>query len=355
MIQNSDNNLFPEKLFALFGIPVRHVIGRYFPVLMFFILQPVNSGVFAHSGEKSTGETYISAYKDLAIKEMKRTGIPASITIAQGMLESGNGNSRLARKANNHFGIKCHNWKGKKIYHDDDRKKECFRKYNSVHESYHDHSEFLRSTVRYAFLFEYDADDYKSWAKGLKKAGYATARNYDKSLIRIIETYNLYELDQVVISGMDEKDKIKWYEPSEQTIPAVDREIKTRNRIKYIVTKQGDTYQSVTEEMDMMGWQLAKYNDIGKGEKLGSGEILYIQPKRNRASRGNDYHIVKEGQTMHSISQKYGIKLKRLYKKNNMKRGEEPVTGQRLYLRKKKKGDIPQPVKEEIQFEFELE
>ena len=140
---------------------------------------------------------YIKEYNSLAIKEMKRSGIPASITLAQAMLESDNGNSTLARKANNHFGIKCHSsWKGAKVYHDDDKRNECFRKYKSIYSSYIDHSDFITNNNRYQFLFELSLSDYKAWAKGLQKAGYATSRTYAELLIKIIDNNQLYVYDQ---------------------------------------------------------------------------------------------------------------------------------------------------------------
>ena len=158
---------------------------------------------FQLSAQNMTRDEYIDKYKDEAIYQMKKYKIPASITLAQGILESGDGNSELAKKSNNHFGIKCHSdWKGERVYHDDDIKDECFRKYNTVRDSYDDHSEFLLRS-RYADLFEYALTDYKSWAKGLKKAGYATNPNYAKLLIKIIEENELYKLDNEIKSESD--------------------------------------------------------------------------------------------------------------------------------------------------------
>ena len=154
----------------------------------------------AQNGRKMTRKEYIDTYKELAMREMVNTRIPASITLAQGILESGDGNSTLARKANNHFGIKCHDWKGKRVKYDDDKRNECFRKYKSVEESYKDHSEFLSTRYRYAFLFDYEQYDYKAWAKGLKKAGYATSPTYSKALIKLIEENELYVYDQQVLA-----------------------------------------------------------------------------------------------------------------------------------------------------------
>lgn len=279
-----------------------------------------------------TKEEYIEKYKKIAVEEMKRSGIPASITLAQGMLESGNGNSTLARKANNHFGIKCHNWDGEKHYHDDDAKDECFRKYDSAEESYRDHTDFLMKTPRYRFLFEYRSDDYKSWAHGLQKAGYATSKTYASDLIRTIEENKLYIFDsgdytrKVNLSRKDSDEDF--------TISLKKRKIYERNRIKYIIAQEGDNLVSLTKELDLFSWQLRKYNDLPEGYEVRPGEILYIQPKRNRAEVGYDFHFVKEGETMHAISQLYGIKLRKLYRRNHMEPGTEPVVGQKLWLRK---------------------
>lgn len=311
---------------------------RKFLILVFLFTTPFLMG----QGHKITRHAYLELYKDLAVKEMKRSGIPASITIAQGMLESDNGNSTLALKANNHFGIKCHNWKGKFIRHDDDKRNECFRKYKNPEESYIDHSDFLMYTPRYAFLFEYAPTDYVSWAKGLKKAGYATSPHYADVLIKIIEDNKLYLLDQgvPVVPGYGRKktEKIARSPAPEVFYVSVNtRDIHERNRVEYIMVKDGDSYESLTEELELLPWELARYNDIEKGDELIPGTVLYIQPKRNRAEHGNDIHVVKDGETMHYISQLYGIKLKNLYRKNSMETGEEPQAGQNIYLRKKKK------------------
>ena len=160
------------------------------------------------NAQRMTTEEYIAQYKDVAIKKMREYKIPASITLAQGILESGSGNSRLARKANNHFGIKCHKeWHGKKFYMDDDEKHECFRKYPKAADSYRDHSKFLTQRGRYTFLFQYDITDYKKWAYGLKKAGYATNPKYPRLLIKIIEKYHLDQCDKEELGKPKKKRK----------------------------------------------------------------------------------------------------------------------------------------------------
>lgn len=303
-------------------------------ILVFFSF---TYGIAQPSEKRMTRAEYIEAYKDDAIKEMKRSGVPASITLAQGILESGDGNSPLARKANNHFGIKCHSdWTGKKFIQDDDEKDECFRKYKTVLESYQDHSDFLQKK-RYAFLFEYEITDYKAWAKGLKKAGYATNPMYPKLLIDIIEKNNLSQYDQEGYSGR-ELAKAEVPKPLTDKRPTKSNAShlvkKSANNIHYIEVKEGESYESIAAAHEMGLWQIYKYNDIAKSEERSKGGIIYLQPKRAKAKE--DFHTVEKGESMWDISQRYGIKLKKLYKKNRMNKGDEPQVGQRLYLRKNK-------------------
>lgn len=285
---------------------------------------------FAQPAEhKMTPQQYIDNYKDEAVKEMLMYNIPASITLAQGMLESGNGNSDLAVYANNHFGIKCHvGWQGPTFTKDDDAKDECFRKYSSVLDSYTDHSKFLKTRSRYSFLFELRRTDYKGWAKGLKEAGYATDPKYTPRLLDIIETHKLYEYDQI-----DEMPNISAtnVEKPEQPEVMQPREILRFRMIKYIIVKPGDSFYKIAKDTEKDLWQLYKFNDLEPNEKLIAGQKLYIQPKRNKAKE--PFHTVKKGETMRSISQLHGIKLKSLYKKNHMKSGEQPKVGEQLYLR----------------------
>jgi len=280
---------------------------------------------------KNSPEEYINKYKSEAIREMLMHGVPASITLAQGMLESANGNSPLAIYANNHFGIKCHRgWDGLTFIQDDDTKDECFRKYTNVLDSYSDHSRFLSGRGRYASLFDLKKTDYKGWAKGLKKAGYATNPRYPQLLISLIERYKLYEYDQVkeMPSLMPEPDETA-------SVPVLKgRKVQLHNRVKYIVVKAGDTYFEIASNLDMMLWQLYKYNDLKKNDKLRVGQVIYLQPKRNRAKRGYEYHVAKRGETMYAISQKYAVKIKSLYRMNRMVEGSQPDPGQRISLRK---------------------
>lgn len=306
-------------------------------------------------------KTYIENYKDLAIKEMKRCGIPASITLAQALLESDNGNSTLARKANNHFGIKCHNgWTGGKIYHDDDRRGECFRKYTNVYDSYHDHSDFIVNGSRYKFLFDYSSTDYKAWAKGLEKAGYATSNVYAEQLIKIIEDNQLHVYDngnsfiETNVQKAD-TDQVKLGNVDNFRIQLNKHSIYEKNRVEYIIAKKGDTFESLTKEFQKLSWELPKYNELPQDYELKEGDIIYLQPKRNNAETGKSFHTVKEGETMHLISQVYGIKLSKLYEKNRMKEGSQPEVGQKLYLRKTKPEEKEEPKKETEIMEFDTE
>lgn len=286
---------------------------------------------------------YISIYQVLAINEMNRSGVPASITMAQACIESGNGNSELAKKSNNHFGIKCKTgWKGKKVFYDDDAKNECFRKYKSIEDSYIDHTNFLVDNVRYAFLFELETTDYKGWAKGLKKAGYATAKTYDKQIIDIIEEYKLFRLDYKI--SFDEITAFEQHRIGNNGIsnsldinPFQTHSISKINRIKSVVAKKGDTYEMLAQELGLNDWVLYKYNDQIRGYLPQPNEVIYIQPKKRKASKNNVSHIVQQNETMHYISQLYGIKLKPLYSRNKLKPNQQPTPGQILFLRKPKK------------------
>ncbi len=322
-------------------------------------------GLFLHfmvvgqGGTKMTREIYISTFSDLAMKEMARVGIPASITLAQGCLESNNGNSTLAVKGNNHFGIKCHEWTGKKIRHHDDARNECFRAYTSAYESYKDHSQFLTTKSRYAELFELNPHDYRGWAKGLKRAGYATANNYTTLLVRIIEENELYRYDILVMEGGmgDGTDTTSLI--TEHQYPTT-RQILMNNRVEFILVEPGDTPESLRNELSLYKNELAKYNNLYKGVKLVPGQIIYLQPKRKKAARGNEIHVVEEGQTMYDISQIYGVKLKNLYKMNLMAEGEQPLDSTEIYLRTQKREPIlklesleEDYEEDEMQFRFE--
>jgi hypothetical protein len=310
--------------------------------------------LFANSQTRMSRGEYIDQYKALAIKEMHRSGIPASITMAQGCLESKNGNSRLARQSNNHFGIKCRNdWKGARVYHHDDALNECFRKYRTVEESYIDHTDFLMQNGRYSFLFQLGHTNYKAWARGLKKAGYATDPKYANRLIKIIEEEKLYLLDKVgpeelaeYIPKIETEEKNAFDNAREKVIETFDnlkinpydnREVMIVNGLEAIRAMPGDTYESIAREMDMKRWEIIHYNDLPKDAvQPEKNELIYLERKRYNAPKGHEKHRVQAGQTMRDVAQKYGIKLNRLYRLNRMDKEQEARSGQVLYLRKKK-------------------
>ena len=251
---------------------------------------------------------YINQYKDVAIEQMQKYRIPASITLAQGLLESGAGKSELARKSNNHFGIKCHSsWEGKRTYHDDDEKGECFRVYRNVRDSYEDHSLFLVNGSRYAFLFKFVETDYVNWARGLKRAGYATSPTYADKLIEIIERYNLDQYDRAK-GGASKVSKVRSTGPHTPYIA---------NDIVYVVARQGDTMQSLSEEFEIPIYKLLCYNDLPKRYVPVKGDIIYLARKHRKAKRPNNEHVVADGESMYMISQRYGVRLNRLYRMND--------------------------------------
>ena len=257
-------------------------------------------------------EDYIKKYRELAVNEMKKYHIPASITLAQGLLESGAGQSTLARKSNNHFGIKCgSDWKGKTVRHDDDARGECFRAYKHPKQSYEDHSKFLAGRPRYASLFKLKITDYKGWARGLKKAGYATNPRYADQLIDIIE---LYDLDKY-----DKKGGLKWMKENPNP-----HQPYIANDLVYIMVRSGDSWKSISKEFDISQRKLRKYNDLYKGYTLQVGDILYLEKKNKKAGKEHIVHVLRAGESMYSISQKYGIRLKNLYKLNKMD-AEDPA------------------------------
>jgi len=324
-------------------------------LLSILVLAGLNSCRVSKPGVTSVNITgsavnYINTYKDLAVSEMRRTGVPASITLAQGMLESDFGRSSLARIGNNHFGIKCHNdWNGQTIRQHDDNRNECFRKYRRPEDSFYDHSDFLKSGSRYRFLFDLDPLDYKAWARGLKKAGYATNPEYANLLIRKIEENKLYDYDRGYTSSIN---KVQEKTPvSEPTVPSKTAQEETitfgdvmaraprileNNRIQYIIVKDGDTREKLENEFQLLRWELARYNDLNDNFTPVPGQILYLEPKRDKSDAGMEFHTASKGETMHFISQKYGIKLKSLLEMNRMADGDLPVPGQKIWLQSQK-------------------
>jgi len=276
-------------------------------------------------------QQYIDQYKDIAIEQMMRWKIPASITLAQGVLESGAGSSDLTRKGNNHFGIKCHGWQGRAVYHDDDARQECFRAYNSAFESYEDHSRFLASGQRYRSLFKLKTTDYRGWANGLKAAGYATNPRYAQQLIDIIQLYKLYEYDKA-----KSYDKfVVEHSRSESTYAQPLHPIKIYNKNYYIIARQGDTFRKIGEEINISYRKIARYNERDKNSLITPGEIIWLKKKQKKAPKEykGRLHYVRSGESMYSIAQKYGIRLKSLYKINHLKPDYVLCVGDELKLR----------------------
>ncbi len=291
------------------------------------------TGVLAQMKWNQRYQTYINQYRDLAIEQMLKFKIPASITLAQGLLESGAGYSELATKGNNHFGIKCHGWTGRKTYHDDDEAQECFRAYNNVYESYEDHSLLLSRQPRYRSLFSLDGDDYKGWAHGLKKCGYATSPTYAQKLIGIIELYKLQQYDKA--KKYDRFMESRAYKDSPSAKGGIQHPIHRYNKNYYIVVKQGDTFRSLGKELGLSYRKIAKYNERNKRDKLVVGETIYLKKKQKKADKTykNRPHMVKPGESMYSIAQYYGMRVKSLYKKNGLSPDYVPKVGDKLRVR----------------------
>ncbi|MGV6862374.1 MAG: glucosaminidase domain-containing protein [Putridiphycobacter sp.] len=314
----------------------------------------VFSSLLSNANTYST-QDYIELWQNTAVEQMFQHEIPASITLAQGILESGNGNSKLAREAKNHFGIKCHNtWNGDTFFQDDDKKNECFRSYESASESYEDHSLFLTGRKRYAGLFELNLTDYKGWAKGLKAAGYATNPKYAHLLIDIIEKYDLSKFDKMTDLPKKEKDKDLTVTPKKQTETVTvkhsekksEHEISyeltetnhstklNHNGVKYITAKKGDTFYRLSKEFNLAIGQLYRYNEFDKKDVLQEGDIVYIAPKRGKAKRGNEIFVCKTETTLRDIAHIEGVKLKKLMKLNLIENPNKTLpTGTKVILR----------------------
>ena len=295
------------------------------------LLNVVVTGVHAQMRKNQTYINYIHQYKDLAIEEMLKYRVPVSITLAQGLLESRAGLSDLARRGNNHFGIKCHDWTGARQYADDDERGECFRVYDNVRQSFDDHSLFLAKQPRYARLFKLKVTDYKGWARGLKDCGYATNPKYAQSLIQIIELY-----------GLDDYDKAKKYDKfmvkragAENAVTGNLHPIKLFNKNYYLVAREGDTFKSIGTEVGISYRKLARYNERDKNDKLNAGDIIYLKKKQKKAPKQYKgyVHTVKQGESMYSIAQQYGIMVESLYKINTLSPNYTIYPGAKLKVR----------------------
>ena len=278
------------------------------------------------ASEQDNRMEYVENYSSYAIQNMRMYRIPASITLAQGILESGSGKSELARKSNNHFGIKCgSHWSGGKTYHDDDAKNECFRAYKSVLDSYNDHSKFLTSNNRYSNLFTLQIDDYRSWAKGLSKAGYATNPNYASRLISIIEDLKLYSFDE----------GIKHPRPMQEYASSQGHKVHSLNDLNIVKAKNGDTYYKLAKRFGLTLRQIHKYNNTKQynHELLKTDDIVYLEPKRFR-SKKNKFIVLSKNSCPIEISQLQGIRLNSLMRKNHFSSPDEQLRkGEKVFLR----------------------
>ena len=299
---------------------------KFFVIIAFFLPLCISAQIKWNQAYQQ----YFDQYKDIAIEQMLKHHIPASITLAQGVFESGAGKSELARRANNHFGIKCHGWTGRTSYHDDDMSNECFRAYDSAYDSFEDHSLFLVNGRRYQSLFDLKETDYKGWAKGLKAAGYATNPQYANKLIEIIQLYKLSEYDKA-----KDYDKFMAAHTKDHVAGGMAHPINFYNKNYYVLARRGDTFRTIADEMGTSYRKLAKYNERDKNDQLEEGEIVWLMKKRTKAPK--DYkgrlHYVRSGESMYSIAQKYGIRLKNLYKMNHLSPDYQIRVGDGLRLR----------------------
>lgn len=307
------------KMLYLHTLTARYIL----PILIsMMVVLPVQA-----QSTQEIYQAYIDKYKNIAFDLQKRYRIPASIILAQGLLESGAGRGTLARNANNHFGIKCHNWSGATIYHDDDERNECFRKYRDAEESFVDYAIFLTTRPRYSQLFELNPHDYVGWATGLRAAGYATDPAYPQKLISLIERYNLQQYSQL-------RDlKPAHVADNGRIVQSGALTVYKSNYKKIVVSRPGDTWESLAKELRIRERRLRSYNDVGETTPLRANQIVYLSRKNSKASRANQIHVVQDGESMYSISQLYGIRLVSLYELNNMGFEQGARVGQIIQLR----------------------
>jgi len=298
------------------------------------------------SAQKLTTDDYIRIYKDWAIENMRLKKVPASITLSQGILESSSGNSSLCTKANNHFGIKCHKgWEGGTYVMDDDAPDECFRKYGSAFESFNDHADFLSGRERYSALFKLEVTDYKGWAQGLKDAGYATNPKYATLLIDLIEKYKLYDYDLQALganyannnaNNNSNNNNNSSNNTVNNTTVSEKNKVVFINGLKAVKIKDNQTKDEIALQFELTVKQILRYNEIGAGDKLVEGQVIFLEPKRSSAEPAFNLHTVKSEETFYSIAHQYGMKMEALMKKNNMWYGSVIKPGDQLNLRKKK-------------------
>lgn len=320
-------------LYTVFVVPlslmIRFTNYSLRNILFLFLMTGSVSTIAQQQKWNQRYQTYIDQYRDMAIEQMLRNKIPASITLAQGILESGAGNSELVKKGNNHFGIKCHGWTGRTVHKDDDAKLECFRAYNNAQESYEDHSKFLTKNKRYSQLFSLSITDYKGWAHGLKACGYATNPNYAPMLINLIELYKLYEYDRA-----KSYDKFMAQNSGHRQDGFL-HPIHIYNKNYFLQARKGDTFKSIGKEIGISGKKIAKYNERDYNSPLVENEMIWLKKKQKKAeaSYKKRPHRVKAGESMYSIAQYYGIRLKSLYKMNKLSPDYELRIGDELRVR----------------------
>lgn len=281
-----------------------------------------------------TYELYINKYSDLAIQHMDKYRIPASITLAQGILESGAGMSELARRSNNHFGIKCHRgWSGSSVFAPDDTSNDCFRSYSRVEDSYQDHSEFLVGSARYRPLFDLSVTDYKGWSRGLQQSGYATDKAYANKLIKLIEDYELYRFDDRKYRRGVSRSQREAIRSAETSQASWTHQPYITHGLVYVIAVDGDTFGNIAKEFGFNEKDLLKYNEVPEDFPLSDGDIVYFQKKKTRADKPYEYHTVQVGESMYSISQTYGIQMRNLYRLNKKSYEYIPEEGDILKLR----------------------
>jgi LysM repeat protein len=312
------------------------MINKFFTIVVLFICRaPVLPA------QTLTPEAYIAKYKDLAVKEMKRMGVPAAVTLAQGLLETENGNSVLLKKSNNHFGIKCKSsWSGDGVSHDDDAPGECFRTYKTAEDSYRDHSNYLRGSDRYAFLFQLDPADYKAWAKGLKRAGYATNPHYPEILIKSIEDYNLQQYTLAAIKDVPKFDHSKYQDDKEETagengndntnVVGITENTTEVNGAKCVYAKQGTSLLAIATNHDVQLSRLLEFNDMDEDGLLKKDQVIYLERKEKKGAA--EYYVVQKGETLHDVSQNAGVQLQYVLEYNSLSKGSLITAGTKVYL-----------------------
>ena len=306
----------------------------------------------ALTAQRITPEEYIQTYKDIAMREMRDHKIPASITLAQGLLESGAGNSALAREAKNHFGIKCHKgWEGDTYIMDDDEKNECFRKYDNAEESFVDHSLFLTTRSRYAALFDLDITDYEGWARGLKAAGYATNPKYAQLLIDRIKLYDLAKYDEIALGERSDDNQLPDIEPEDELLElayspdnrsafelvdmtADKRFIYENNGVRFVFAKEGETPERLAKEFGVKYQRFCEYNLLRHPDEMvfHSGDVVYLEKLRNKNWKAKK-HVVGEGETLRDIALRFAVKPEKILKKNGLAKDARVSKGQVLWLR----------------------